>query len=145
MEEHLLRVADFMRQTPYIALTLHPVVVPGDLDAIKAEAVAAKVQQFAKERGIAEQVMAIRGYFSVRLPDEKLPATPDAQLALLRDREPVPEAKVKELEDKRLAVTTERLVKKEGIQEKRLPGGAPKRSTTGEGGVEFAIGEGEEE
>jgi Domain of Unknown Function (DUF748) len=145
MEQHLLRVADFMRQTPYIALTLHPVVVPGDLDAIKAEAVAAKVQQFAKERGIAEQVMAIRGYFAVRLPSEKLPATPDAQLALLRDREPVPEAKVKELEDKRLAVTKERLVKKEGIQEKRLPGGASKKSATGEGGVEFAIGEHDEE
>jgi uncharacterized protein involved in outer membrane biogenesis len=145
MEQHLLRVADFMRQTPYIALALHPVVVPGDLDAIKAEAVAAKVQQFAKERGIAEQVMAIRGYFAVRLPDEKLPATPDAQLALLRDREPAPEAKVKELEGKRLAVTKERLIKMEGIQEKRLPAGAAKRSTTGEGGVEFAIGEGEDE
>jgi hypothetical protein len=144
MEQHLLRVADFMRQTPYIALTLHPVVVPGDLDAIKAEAVAAKVQQFAKERGIAEQVMAIRGYFAVRLPSEKLPATPDAQLALLRDREPVPEAKVKEIEDRRLAVTKERLVKREGIQEKRLPGGAPKRPAIGEGGVEFAIGVGEE-
>ena len=145
MEQHLLRVADFMRQTPYIALTLHPVVVPGDLDAIKAEAVAAKVQQFAKEQGIAEQVMAIRGYFAVRLPGEKLPTTPEAQLELLRDREPVLEAKVKELEEKRVAVTKERLVKREGIQEKRLLGGAPKRSATGEGGVEFAIGEGEEE
>jgi len=133
-----------MRQTPYIALTLHPVVAPGDLDAIKAEAVAAKVQQFAKERGIAEQVMAIRGYFAVRLPSEKLPATPDAQLALLRDREPVPEAKVKELEEKRVAVTKERLVTSEGIQEKRLPGGAAKRAATGEGAVEFGIGEGEE-
>jgi len=145
MEQHLLRVADFMRQTPYIALTLHPVVAPGDLDATKAEAVAAKVQQFAKEQGIAEQVMAIRGYFAVRLPGEKLPTTPEAQLELLRDREPVPEAKVKELEEKRVAVTKERLVKREGIQEKRLLGGAPKRSATGEGGVEFAIGEGEEE
>ncbi len=144
MEQHVLRVADFMRQTPYIALTLHPVVAPGDLDAIKAEAVAAKVQQFAKERGIAEQVMAIRGYFAVRLPSEKLPATPDAQLALLRDREPVPEAKVKELEEKRVAVTKERLVTSEGIQEKRLPGGAAKRAATGEGAVEFGIGEGEE-
>ena len=43
------------------------------------------------------------------------------------------EKKVKELEEKRLAVTTERLVKKEGIQEKRLLGGSPKRSATGEG------------
>jgi hypothetical protein len=133
-----------MRQTPYIALTLHPVVVPGDLDATKAEAVAAKVQQFAKERGIAEQVVAIRGYFAVTLPGETLPTTPEAQLALLRDREPVPGGKVKELEDKRVAVTMEHLVKREGIQEKRLSGGAPKRSATGEGGVEFAIGEGEE-
>jgi hypothetical protein len=145
MEQHLLRVADFMRQTPYIALTLHPVVVPGDLDAIKAEAVAAKVQEFAKERGIAEQVKAISGYFSVKLPSEKLPPTTDAQLALLRDREPVPEAKVKELEEKRVAVTRERLMTTEGIQEKRLLAGAAKKDTTGEGGVEFAIGEGGEE
>jgi hypothetical protein len=108
---------------------------------LKAEAVAAKVQQFAKERGIAEQVMAIRGYFAVRLPSEKLPPTPDDQLKLLRDREPVPEPKVKELVDARVAVTKERLVKREGIQEKRLPTGEAKRATAGEGGIEFAVGE----
>ena len=102
---------------------------------------AAKVQQFAKERGISEQVMAIRGYFAVRLPSEKLPPTPDDQLKLLRDREPVPEPKVKELVEARLAATRERIVKTEGIQEKRLPVGETKRATTGEGRVEFAIGE----
>ncbi len=91
---------------------------------------------FAKERGIVEQVMAIRGYFAVRLPSEKLPATPDVQPALLRDREPVVEVKVKDLEDKRRAVTKERLVEKKGIQAKRLPAGTPKRSTTCEGDEE---------
>ena len=139
--QQLLRVADFMRQTPYVALTLNPVVAPTDLDTLKAEAVAAKVQQFAKERGISEQVMAIRGYFAVRLPSEKLPPTPDDQLKLLRDREPVPEPKVKELVEARLAATRERMVKTEGIQEKRLPVGETKRATTGEGRIEFAIGE----
>jgi len=139
--QQLLRVADFMRQTPYVALTLNPVVAPVDLDALKAEAVAAKVQQFAKERGISEQVMAIRGYFAVRLPSEKLPPTPDDQLKLLRDREPVPEPKVKELVEARLAATRERMVKTEGIQEKRLPVSETKRATTGEGRIEFAIGE----
>ena len=139
--QQLLRVADFMRQTPYVSLTLNPVVAPADLDTLKAEAVAAKVQQFAKERGISEQVMAIRGYFAVRLPSEKLPPTPDDQLKLLRDREPVPEPKVKELVEARLAATRERIVKTEGIQEKRLPVGETKRATTGEGRVEFAIGE----
>ncbi len=139
--QQLLRVADFMRQTPYVSLTLNPVVAPADLDTLKAEAVAAKVQQFAKERGISEQVMAIRGYFAVRLPSEKLPPTPDDQLKLLRDREPVPEPKVKELVEARLAATRERMVKTEGIQEKRLPVSETKRATTGEGRIEFAIGE----
>jgi len=139
--QQLLRVADFMRQTPYVSLTLNPVVAPADLDTLKAAAVAAKVQQFAKERGISEQVMAIRGYFAVRLPSEKLPPTPDDQLKLLRDREPVPEPKVKELVEARLAATRERMVKTEGIQEKRLPVSETKRATTGEGRIEFAIGE----
>jgi len=139
--QQLLRVADFMRQTPYVSLTLNPLVAPVDLDTLKAEAVAAKVQQFAKERGLSEQVMAIRGYFAVRLPGEKLPPTPDDQLKLLRDREPVPEPKVKELVEARVAVTRERMVKTEGIQEKRLPVGETKRATAGEGRIEFAIGE----
>jgi len=139
--QQLLRVSDFMRQTPYVSLTLNPVVAPADLDTLKAEAVAAKVQQFAKERGISEQVMAIRGYFAVRLPSEKLPPTPDDQLKLLRDREPVPEPRVKELVEARLAVARERMVKTEGIQEKRLPVGETKRATAGEGRIEFAIGE----
>jgi len=139
--QQLLRVADFMRQTPYVSLTLNPAVAPADLDTLKAEAVAAKVQQFAKERGLSEQVMAIRGYFAVRLPGEKLPPTPDDQLKLLRDREPVPEPKVKELVEARVAVTRERMVKSEGIQEKRLPVGETKRATAGEGRIEFAIGE----
>jgi len=144
MEEHLLRVADFMRQTPYVQLTLLPVVVPADADALKAGAVAAKVQEFAKERGITEQVKAIAGYFAVRLPGEKLPPTAEEQLKLLRDREPLPEARIAELAGARILVTKERLVKTEGIQEKRLPAGAAKTPDTGEGRVEFAIGEHEE-
>ena len=145
MEQHLLRVADFMRQTPVCRADHAPGGGAGRprRDQGRSE-VATKLQQFAKEKGITDQPKLLAAYFKDKLPDEKLPPTPDAQLALLRDREPVPEAKVKELEDKRLAATKERLVKQEGIQEKRLPAGAPKRSAAGEGGVEFAIGEGDE-
>jgi len=147
MSEHLLRVADFMRRTPYVGLTLHPVVTAADVDALKAAEVAAKLQQFAKERGITEPPAAVRAYFQARVPNEKLPGTMDDQLKLLRDREPVPEAKVKGLEERRLAVTKERLVKKEGIQDNRLPVGEGKKpgAAVTEGGVEFAVGEGEEE
>jgi hypothetical protein len=147
MEQHLLRVADFMRQTPYVTLTLHPVVVPADVEALKSAEVAAKLQQFSKEKGIGDPPKILAAYLKEKMPDEKPPKTVEEQLQLLREREPVPEAKVKELEEKRLAVTKDKLVKSEGIQEKRLPAGAPKKPADGaaEGGVEFAIGEGEQE
>ena len=147
MEQHVLRVADFMRQTPYVALTLHPYDVPADLEALKASEVAAKLQEFSKEKGITDQAKLLAAYFKDKLPDEKPPKAVEEQMQLLRQRESVPEAKVKELEEKRVAATRERLVKSEGIQEKRLPVGAPKKPADGvkEGGVEFAIGEGEGE
>ena len=146
MEEHLLRVADFMRRTPYVTLTMHPVVTPADVEALKASEVAAKLQQFAKERGIADPPKILIAYFQLRMPDEKSPKTVEEQLQLLREHEPVPEAKVKEMQDQRVTVTKERLVKKEGIQDKRLIPGEPSKPAGGsaEGGIEFTVGEGEE-
>jgi hypothetical protein len=58
----------------------------------------------------------------------------EEQLQLLRSREPVPEAKVKEMEAQRMTVTKERLVKREGIQEKRL---IPGENAVAEFVVEF--------
>jgi uncharacterized protein involved in outer membrane biogenesis len=146
MEQHLLRVADFMRQTPYVTLTMHPVVVPADVEAIKSAEVAAKLQQFAKEKGIADPPKILAAYFEQKLPDEKPPKSVEEQLQLLRSREPVPEAKVKEMEAQRMTVTKERLVKREGIQEKRLIPGEPNKPPAGaaEGMVEFTVGDTEE-
>ena len=146
METHLLRVADFMRRTPYVTLTMHPVVVPADLEAIKSTEVAARLQQFAKEKGISDPPKILAAYFKERMPDEKPPPTVEQQLKLLRERESVPDAKVKEMQEQRVTVTKERLVKKEGIQEKRLiPGEANKPpSGAAEGMVEFTVGGSEE-
>jgi uncharacterized protein involved in outer membrane biogenesis len=146
MEEHLLRVADFMRRTPYVTLTMHPVVAPADLEEVKSTEVAARLQQFAKEKGISDPPKILAAYFKEKIPDEKPPATVEDQLKLLREREPVPEAKVKEMEEQRVAVTKERLVKKEGIQDKRLIPGEAAKSPSGatEGMVEFTVGGSEE-
>lgn len=142
METHLLRVADFMRRTPYVTLTMHPVVAPADLEAIKSTEVAARLQQFAKEKGISDPPKILAAYFKEKMPDEKPPKTVEEQLRLLREREVVPDAKVKEMQEQRVAATKERLVKKEGIQEKRLiPGEANKPpSGAAEGMVEFTVG-----
>jgi hypothetical protein len=142
MEQHLLRVADFMRKTPYVTLTMHPVVVSADLEAVKSAEVAAKLQQFAKQKDISDPPKILAAYFKDKLPDEKPPSTVEEQLKLLRAREPVPEAKVKEMEDQRVAATKERLVKREGIQDKRLIAGEPSKppSDAKEGMVEFTVG-----
>jgi Domain of Unknown Function (DUF748) len=142
MEQHLLRVADFMRKTPYVTLTMHPAVASADLEAIKSTEVAARLQQFAKEKDISDPPKILAAYFKDKLPDEKPPNTVEEQLKLLRAREPVPEAKVKEMEDQRVAAVKERLVKREGIQDKRLLAGEPNKppSDAKEGMVEFTVG-----
>jgi uncharacterized protein involved in outer membrane biogenesis len=146
MEEHLLRVADFMRRTPYVTLTMHPVVASADLEALKSTEVAARLQQFAKEKGISDPPKILAAYFKEKMPDEKPPPTVEEQLKRLREREPVPEAKVKEMREQRVAVTKERLVKKEGIQDKRLIPGEADKPPAGstEGMVEFTVGGSEE-
>ena len=147
MEEHTLRVADFLRQTPYVTLTMHAVGTPADVAALKASAVAAKVQDFAVQKKITDQKKAIAGYFAQAVPGEKPPATPEEQLKILRDREPVPDDMLKALGDQRLAATRDRFVKREGIPEKRLPAGEPGKPREGatEGAVEFTIAAGDEE
>jgi hypothetical protein len=125
---------------------MHPVVAPADLEAIKATEVAARLQLFAKEKGISDPPKILAAYFKEKIPDEKPPPTVEDQLKILREREKVPDAKVKEMQDQRVTVTKERLVKKEGIQEKRLiPGDADKPPAgTTEGMVEFTVGGSEE-
>ena len=142
MEQHLLRVADFMRRTPYVTLTMHPVVAPSDLEAIKSTEVAARLQQFAKEKGISDPPKILAAYFKEKMPDEKPPKAVEEQLRLLREHEAVPDAKVKEMQEQRVAVTKERLVKKEGIQDKRLIPGEANKAPSGaaEGMVEFTVG-----
>jgi len=146
MEEHLLRVADFLRRTPYVTLTMRPVVAPADLEALKSTEVAARLQQFAKEKGISDPPKILAAYFKEKIPDEKPPPTVEEQLKVLREREKVPESKVKEMQEQRVAVTKERLVKKEGIQEKRLIPGEAAKPPAGatEGMVEFTVGGSEE-
>jgi hypothetical protein len=154
MEEHLLRVADFLRRSPFVNLTLSAASTGSDVDALKGEAVAARLQALRKERGLEDATAALALYFKERLPDVARPATTEAQLALLREREAVPETLLSDLARRRVETTLERLIKVEGIPETRLTGGergdpgappspAAPGGPTGGGRVEFAVVAGE--
>jgi Domain of Unknown Function (DUF748) len=151
MEDHLLQVADFLRRSPLVSLSLRSVPSHADLVALRGEAVTARLRDFQKERGLADATAALAEYYKERLPDVAPPSTVEEQLALLGEREPVPDDLVAELSRRRLEATRERLVQAEGISPERLrvedpPDGAasPDAATTGEGQVEFDIAAGGE-
>jgi hypothetical protein len=120
MERQTVRVADFMRRSPYVGLTLNSVTSPEDVEALKERAVAARLEQFQKAQGISDPAAALRRYYQANVKDAQLPKTAEDQLALLRKREPVPTAPLEELRRQRLQVTRDRLAKVEGIAEARL-------------------------
>jgi hypothetical protein len=149
MEDHLLRVADFLRRAPFVNLTMGAVPGPGDLEALRGEAVGSRLRAFQKERGL-DDAAVLPAYFAERLPEVPPPASAEAQLALLRAREPVPEPLLAELGQRRHDAIRERLLAVEGIPAGRLaateatPGSTtPATSADGEGRIEFRVTAGE--
>jgi uncharacterized protein involved in outer membrane biogenesis len=120
LERQTVRVGDFLRRAPYVGLTLSSVTSPADVEVLKERAVAARLEKFRLEQGIADLPTALRRYYQVAVKDAQLPMSVDEQLVLLRKREPVPAGPLAELRQRRLDVTRERLAKVEGIPEARL-------------------------
>lgn len=145
MEEHLLRVADFLRRTPFVNLTLSAAPSAADAEALKAEAVTARLREFQTERGLKDDPAVIAAYFKEHLPEVKPPATVEERLALLREREAVPDRAFDDLAHRRVDATRERLVSGEGIPAERLTvaeakaDGAPVPMADGAGRVEFNV------
>jgi Domain of Unknown Function (DUF748) len=143
MEEHLVRVADFLRQAPFVDLTVTSKPSRDDAEALKGEAVTGRLREFQKERGLDDDAAVLAKYYEEKLPDVPLPPTVEEQLAVLREREPVPDTLVTELSKRRLEATRERLLAVEGIPAARLIVDEAAPSTpaegSGEGRVEFGI------
>jgi hypothetical protein len=162
LERQTVRVADFLRRSPYVSLSLTSLTSPADVETLKERAVTARLQKFQQEQGIADQAIALRRYYQVIVKDAQLPMSIEEQLVLLRKREPEPTGPLAELRQRRLDVTRERLTKVEGIAEARVqvlaapaapaatatppPADAPSAAAAGAaspsagGRVEFGIG-----
>jgi len=120
LERRTVRIGDFLRRAPYVGLTLSSVTSPADVEVLKERAVAARLEKFRQEQGIADLPTTLRRYYQVVVRDAQLPMSQEEQLVLLRKREPVPAGPLAELRQRRLEVTRERLAKVEGIPEARL-------------------------
>lgn len=146
-EAQLGKIAEFLRRSPNIKLSLAPVTSAADLASLKEQAVTARVEAFRDEQRLPDLPSALKAWFKQHLPDVTPPKTVEEQIALLVEREPEPEARVADLAARRVEATRDALVKGRGIPEARLvspsattpAAGPPAPDEKGQGRVEFAI------
>jgi uncharacterized protein involved in outer membrane biogenesis len=136
---HLAKVADFLRRSPFIKLTLASVTTPADTESLRAQELAARLQQVQREQKLDTLDAAIAAEFKRVFPGEALPKTAEEQLARLRAREDVAPDALEQLATKRLEAVREALATQEGIPPARLLAGTPGTATSGDGRVEFKI------
>ena len=141
MEGHLNRVAQFLRDTPAVSLSLSPVATAKDFDRLRGQEVTARIQKMQRERGIADYPTAVNIYYLAQNIPGEVPKTADEQLKVLQEHEQLPEERIKELLDRRIAATRDRLIKMENVvPERLLPGERHVAAAdTGDGRIDFAI------
>src|SRR5262249_55995259 len=91
-----------------------------DTEALKTAAVYARLREFQKARGMKDGPNVSKAFFKAHLPGVKPPETVEERLVMLREREPMPEVALNDLDRRRVDATRERLVSAEGIAAKRL-------------------------
>jgi len=141
MEQHLTKVADFLRSAPMVKLAMAPVATPRDVESLKMQEITLRIQRLQRERGLADFGAAVALSFKEQLPEVTPPKSGEEQLALLKEREPAPDARVQELLARRLAAVRDALANVEGIPADRLLPGSlkPSDDAATEGRVEFTI------
>jgi uncharacterized protein involved in outer membrane biogenesis len=141
MEQHLTKVADFLRGAPQVKLAMAPVAAPRDAESLRAQEVTLRIQRLQAERGLPNFAAAVAAAFKEQLPDVARPKTEEEQLSLLKEREPAPDARMQELQTRRLEAVRTAISTAQGIPPDRLLPGSPRASTDAatEGRVELTI------
>jgi hypothetical protein len=139
--EHLERLVDFLRGAPNARLALRAVLGDGDLQGLRTEALAARIQERQREAGLPSFDAAAAALFREGRPDAPVPADPQEVLSALRVAEPLPETAAQALAARRLETVRQVLVGR-GIAAERL-GADPERTAIGDPGpgrVEVELG-----
>ena len=141
-QQHLQRVADFLRESPNLHLELRPVVSADDLASLKAAEVTARIQRVQREQKIGTFEAAARALFSGTFPGQPVPDGADAIVERLREHTPVPDSATVDLASRRLESARAALVQAGGVEADRLSSGGPVAGAPGQGRVEFELSPG---
>jgi uncharacterized protein involved in outer membrane biogenesis len=140
MDEQIKKLSDFLRNSPYVRLSLSSVLGESDFNALKTQEMTARIQAYQREQNIKELGPAVQRYFRQKFPTIKQPDTVEGIIAILRDVEPRPEGQAEKLAVRRVELVRERL-SAAGTDAKRFET-APKNpppDTKGDGRIEFSI------
>jgi uncharacterized protein DUF748 len=141
-QSQLQRVAEFLRASPQVRLTMGSLVTEEDVASLKTQEVVARIQRVQREQRLAEFSAAAAAVFAQARPKVPVPKSPDDIVAALREEEPAPQSAVEQLRTRRLEITREALVQGSGIEPARveLVADAAKATAEREGGrVEFNL------
>ncbi|HEY3190255.1 MAG TPA: DUF748 domain-containing protein, partial [Solirubrobacteraceae bacterium] len=139
MQQHLARVAEFLRGAPAIALVLVPVVTVDDVAALRRELLDARLQSLQKEKKLPDLASAIAAEFRARFPAVTPPPSSDEQFDRLLELEPPVDERAAALGAQRLDAVRDSLMTAGGIAPERLRAGERKAAETGNGRVELTI------
>jgi hypothetical protein len=142
VQKQLQKVADFMRATPQVKLTLQPVVGERDLAALRARAATAKIQRVQREEKLADFDAAAARVFKTTFPDKPAPKATGDIVAALAEGETVADEERAALISRRLDVVKKALAEETGIELDRLQTAAPPTTAgakSDDGRVEFEL------
>jgi hypothetical protein len=137
--QHLQRVADFLRASPNIRLELRPVVSADDLASLKTAEVTARIQRLQREEKLDNLNAAAAKLFTETFPGQPVPDSVEKIVERLRERTQVSEGATLELATKRLEATRQALVRAGGFEGDRLTAGGTMAGAQGQGRVEFEL------
>jgi Domain of Unknown Function (DUF748) len=138
-QQHLQRVADFLRSSPNIRLELRPVLSADDLASLKTAEVTARIQRLQRDEKLDNFNAAAAKAFEATFPSQPLPDSTEKIVERLRDKATASETATHELATKRLEATRQALVQGGGLEAARLTAGGTLAGAHGEGRVEFEL------
>ena len=143
-QSQLQRVADFLRASPQVRLTIGSLVTAEDVASLKTQEVVARIQRVQREQRLADFSAAAAAVFVQARPEVPVPKSPDDIVAALREQEPAPRPAVEQLRTRRLEIARQALIQEAGIEPARVELAADAAEETSEhdgGRVEFNLKE----
>jgi hypothetical protein len=127
----------FLDQLPEVRMAVTPVVSSRDVEALRRQPLEARIERLTREESLTRED-AVARLFGRDFPGQPPPDGPEAAVAALLERVPVPDAEVVELTAQRLEVLRA-TARRAGIDVRRLVEGSPARREEVPGGIELEI------